>query len=238
MAAALFFGGTVKGAMGIGLPLIAVPVMAAMTDVPTAVATIQLPLVVANGYQALHLGWPAAILRRFWLLLVTLLAGLWWSTGMVAWSDPRVLFAVLGVLVLVFVAFQAKSVNPTATPRPERAWDAVVGALAGIIGGFSAIFAPPIVMYLVALGMTKEMFVQAVGTLFLAGSLSLVAFSWSHGVLNPGNVGLSAAAVVPVCAGLLLGQLIHRRIDPARFRPILLVLLVLVGLNLLRRAAM
>jgi uncharacterized membrane protein YfcA len=41
---------------------------------------------------------------------------------------------------------------------------------------------------------------------------------------------------LPAAAGMWLGRRLSRRVDAARFRAIVLVLLAVLGLNLLRRA--
>ncbi len=236
IAVVLLLGGTVKGAMGVGLPLIAVPGMAMLVDVPTAVAVMIVPIVVSNLWQALHLGWPGALLRRFWPLILTMIAALWWASGFVATADARLLSGILGAMVILFAGLELASVRIRVPPGGERPAGLIVGALSGITGGLSTVFAPPLILFLVALDLRKDAFVQAIGTLFFVGSAPLLAFYGLHGVLNGDNVWLSALACVPVLGGLAAGQRLRDRIPQERFRRLLLVLLLLIGANLLRRA--
>ena len=234
--AILALGGAVKGITGIGLPLIAVSAIASVTDVQTAVALIIIPLVTANLWQALRAGRPGVMLRRFWPVVVPLILGLWWSTGMVVASGARTLNLVLGATVVVFSVVYAVSPR-LRVPGPAERWSgALVGAVAGVIGGFSTVFGPPISMYLLALDLKKEEFIQAIGLLFFTGSVPMMIFYWLHGVLRPDNVGWSALACLPVFLGLAAGQWVRGRVDQETFRKVLLVMLFVVGLNLLRRA--
>jgi uncharacterized membrane protein YfcA len=51
VAAALGLGGFVKGATGMGLPLVSVPALAAYLGVPHTLAILTVPLIVTNGWQ-------------------------------------------------------------------------------------------------------------------------------------------------------------------------------------------
>ena len=55
-------------------------------------------------------------------------------------------------------------------------------------------------------------------------------------MLNAQTLPLSAIVVIPALIGLWLGFLAHDRLDVAQFRRWTLVLLVLTGANLIRRA--
>jgi hypothetical protein len=91
-------------------------------------------------------------------------------------------------------------------------------------------------MYLLALDLKKEEFIQAVGILFFSGALPMMIFYWIHGVIGPDNIGWSVLACVPVFLGLAIGQWVRGRVDQDTFRKVLLAMLFVVGLNLLRRA--
>ena len=72
--------------------------------------------------------------------------------------------------------------------------------------------------------------------LFLLGAVMLTVAHIGSGVLNPTTAPVSALMVVPAMLGTWLGFRAHDRLDAARFRRWTLVMLLLTGLNLLRRA--
>lgn len=235
LCGALLLGGTVKGVIGTAYPVIAVPLMSAVVDVPTAVALAVLPSVASNVWQArlTRAAWPLA--KRLWPVIVPLCAGLWWSAGLMTAARPATLFLALGVLVVGFAVLSLVNPNLRIPRRAERSAGALAGAFAGLIGGFSTIFGPPITIYLVALDLEKEEFIRSIGLVFFAGSLMLAASYWAHDVLGPDNLAWALAACVPVVLGYLMGERLRRHIDQARFRKLLLIALVVIGLNLLRR---
>ncbi|MCF6195281.1 MAG: hypothetical protein L3J50_01160, partial [Emcibacter sp.] len=55
------------------------------------------------------------------------------------------------------------------------------------------------------------------------------------GLLNAQTLPFSAMLLLPALGGLFLGRRLHDRLDQQRFRRLTLFVLVIVGLNLLRR---
>ena len=81
--------------------------------------------------------------------------------------------------------------------------------------------------------------ITGVVTTAMVGRLGAVALTFAHlnsGLLNAQTLPLSAVVVIPALIGLWLGFLAHDRLDVAQFRRWTLVLLVLTGANLIRRA--
>ncbi len=91
-------------------------------------------------------------------------------------------------------------------------------------------------MYFVMLRLSKETYIQAVGLVWFIASIPLVIAYIRYGILNVQTAGLSALACVPGFAGLAMGQVMRKHINQEVFRRLLLLFLLFVGLNLLRRA--
>ncbi|MDM7459411.1 MAG: sulfite exporter TauE/SafE family protein, partial [Paracoccus sp. (in: a-proteobacteria)] len=56
------------------------------------------------------------------------------------------------------------------------------------------------------------------------------------GVLNPATLPLSLLLCLPAIGGMKMGYALQDRLDVAQFRRWTLILLILTGLNLVRRA--
>ena len=64
-ALALLFAAFVKGATGLGFPLIATPTVALLLDIRTAVTVLILPNLLMDSAQVIRDGIPYDVLRRF-----------------------------------------------------------------------------------------------------------------------------------------------------------------------------
>ena len=155
-------GGTVKGVVGIGLPLVALPVMASFITVPKAIALLLLPSFTTSVWQTFHGGQFRASVRRLWPFLLGLAAGTWVSVRLLASFDAQTLYLILGAIVAVFAALLYRRLVFSVGPRAEPWAGPVVGAASGLVGGLSMLFGTIYAMYLSGLKLGKEAFVAAV----------------------------------------------------------------------------
>lgn len=237
---AFFAGGFVKGAIGFALPLIAVSGAAAVLPAQTAVALVILPALVSNVWQAFGQGLRLLLqtFGRFWLMNSILIVMIWVGAGFLPGLDDRVFFAALGAFIAVFATIQLAGWRPKLAGRAEGPVSFGVGAISGFCGGVSGIWGPPVVLYLVTLGVGKAEQMRATGLSFLLGAMVLTASHIETGVLNEETAMLSAAAVVPTLLGQIFGRRMENSLDLDLFRRITLFVLCAAAVNLLRRAMM
>lgn len=235
-AAALFAGGLAKGAVGIGLPLVSVPLIAVFVSVPKALALLTVPLFVTNVWQCLHGGYIGEVLRRLWAVALALVLGIGLSTQLLVNLDEGTLYLVMGLMVLTYPVLSLANPRLRVPLRAEPWLGPVVGLLSGLVGGMSGFFGPPLILFIAGLKLHKDVFTASVALMFLSGAIALSVFLAGHGVLGPDDLAASAAALVPVATGLYLGQRLRARISQAAFEKAVLGVLILIGLNLLRRA--
>ena len=93
-------------------------------------------------------------------------------------------------------------------------------------------------MYLLAVDLPKTEMVRVQSLSFLLGSAVLLVAHLHSGVLNAVTLPASCWMVLPTMLAMFVGYRVHDRLDQALFRRLTLVVLVLTGLNLLRRALM
>ncbi len=233
---AFLAAGTVKGVLGIGLPMIAVPLIASVTGPAHAIALASVPVVISNAWQAFHGGHVRDCVRRFWPMLTGVIAGAVVGVQILATFDQQFVSGILGIVLVVFTGLQAMPRSLTLDARGERWLGPPFGLVGGVLGGMSSLFGPLLILYLVALRMPKDVFVAAVALLFFTGSLPLFLGLVAHGILSPQQIVLSALSSLPVIAGLAIGRRLRRHVPQALFEKALFVILIVIGLNLVRRA--
>lgn len=232
-------GGLVKGMVGFALPLILISGMGTFLPPELALAGLILPTVVSNGIQALRQGPAAALasIRQFRVFMIVGGVFLLASAQMVSVLPVQVMLLLLGALVSAFCLMQLVGIK-FHMDAPSMRVEAAVGALAGAIGGVSGVWGPPTVAYLTAIGTAKADQIRIQGVIYGLGAVALMIGHIGSGVLNLVTVRFSLALLVPVLIGMWIGGHIHARIEQDTFRKLTLAILLIAGLNLIRRALM
>lgn len=229
-------GGAIKGTLGFGMPLTTMSLLSAFLDVPVAAALNAFPILIANLFQATRGGLLRQTVRRFWVLLLALAIGTWLGAMLILLLDPKWLLGALGAITILFCAVNHFRTELTVPQRFERLVGAFVGFVAGVIGGMSTVHGPPLIMYTASLRLAREAFVAALGTFFMLGGVFVTIAYIERGVVNMHTAPWSLACVPPVLAGMWLGQWLSRHINQDLFRKLVLLALLVLGVNLLRRA--
>ncbi len=227
--------GVLKGSIGFGAPLLAVPALAMLVGTRDAVVLVALPLFAAN--VALLLGRPAdpAALRRFVPLMTTLVPATFLGGALLANLDVAVLSVVVGLVTLAFVALTLAGVHLATPPRAETAVSLLVGVAGGLLQGATSIPGSLFAIYLTGLRLDKRAFVYGITLIFVAGNVAQVATYLRFGLYTR-DLLLGSLALAPVLLlGQQLGFRIQDRLDPDRFRLAVLVAVAVSGAILLAR---
>ena len=229
--------GFVKGVVGFAMPMIFVSGLSSFLAPDLALAMLMLPTLVTNGVQALRQGPRAAwqSITKFRIYLATGAVVLVLSAQLVSVLPMQVMLVIIGVPVTAFALMQIVGWTLTMSAQSAR-FEVVIGVVAGFLGGISGIWGPPTVMYLTALGTQKHEQMRAQGVIYGLGAVSLVGAHIGSGVLNSATWPLSAAMILPALLGMVCGRRVMDRIDQVVFRRATLFVLLVAGLNLLRRA--
>jgi uncharacterized protein len=235
VALAFLGGGLVKGVLGIGLPLVAVPVMTLVMPLPTALAVLAVPILTSNLQQLLQTGLFREVCGRFATLLIALPVGVLIGVQGLLRMPSGVRDTVLGLLLLAFVLNALRSRAPALRPQSETWLSPAIGFGAGLVGGISSFLGPPVAAYLVALRVRKELFIAATATVFLVGGLPLQLALAAYAVLGMEELLASLLAVVPVTVGVMAGERLRRRIPQEGFRRAVLGLLGVMAITFIWR---
>lgn len=235
VAATFVFAGSIKGLVGIGLPTALISVLAQVLDPRTAIALLLLPSLILNVWQIWRSGGFIQNLRKVWLFAIVMFVAIWYFSRFAAELDVEILVIGIGVMILLFVISSLLRPPPPISRRWDKPIQVGAALIAGVIGGLTAIWSPPMVMYLLSRGATKDEFLGTLGVLILCGSIPLFIGYWQAGLLTVPLFGLSALMTIPAVIGYGLGEWARRWLDPEQFKRFVLLAFFLMGLNLIRR---
>ncbi|WP_170350382.1 sulfite exporter TauE/SafE family protein [Ruegeria atlantica] len=238
LAAALaFVAGWVKGMVGFAMPMVLVSGLSMFLPPDLAIAGLILPTLVTNVFQALREGVPAAVsaIKQFRTFLMVGFVFLLLGAQVVSAVPASTFLLMIGLPVTVFALFQVLGMQLTLS-KPSARVEVGIGAIAGFVGGMSGIWGPPTVAYLTALNTPKAVQMRVQGVIYGLGSVALLLAHIASGILRVETAPFSVALVLPALFGMWAGLQLQSRIDQALFRKVTLLVLLVAGVNLLRRA--
>ena len=230
----LIVAGLLKGTIGVGMPVVALPLLSLFIDVKSAAMLLSMPLILSNLPQALEGGKTGRCLVQLMPVILGTIPGLFLGVRVLLVVDASVAKIIAGLVLMGIggvtllapkLQLQSRFVLPTGI---------TFGFFGGILGGIAAMAGPLVFIFLLAKGLRGQAFTKE-ASLYLVVSAGLLAtlltasrqFNWL-------DVLVSTAATLPVVLGIYVGQHMRDKIAPETFKTLVLIAVIAAGADLLR----
>ena len=234
IALGLVAGAIAKGATGMGLPLIAIPVMAPVIGLPHAISIMVIPLLVTNAWQI----WTLRAERRRpeMRFLVPMLAaaavGVIGGTLFVASAPERFLTLGLGLLLIAYLVLRLSRPDFRVGPEAALRWALPAGLGAGLLHGATGISAPIGVTFIHAQRFDRAGYVFAISAMFLVLSAVQLPSLLVTGVMKAEWLVQGVFALIPIVALMPIGEWMARKLSREAFDRVILAFIGLMGLKM------
>jgi hypothetical protein len=222
-----------KGAFGGGFSIVGIPLLSIVMD-PVTAGGLLAPLFIAMDLFALRYWKPSTWSKPdLVLLLPGLVIGIAFGYLVFRFLDHRAIAIVMAVTTLIFVGLWLFA-GAEATVRPRSTPKAIT---AGLASGVTTMVAhsggPPLAMYLLPLGLTKEIYAGTTSLFFTVGNATK-AVPWLLLVRPTTGVWeLMAFCLAAIPAGVWLGWRLHGALDQRQIYRACYGLLVVTSVKLL-----
>jgi uncharacterized membrane protein YfcA len=228
----LLIAGLVKGLIGVGMPIVAFPLLSMLVDVQSAVMLLSVPLVLSNIPQALEGGHVTQTLWNVAPVLVGMMPGVWIGVAVLLNVDPGVANIVAGagvmlVAVLILLAPKLQIKQRLIGPVGLGA-----GFCGGLLGGIAALSGPLVFSFLLAKGLRGRAFTKEASVFLVVSSVLLALALTSSHRFNWRDVLISTLATAPVVAGTLIGQKVRDAVPADAFKKLVILMVFLSGAQL------
>ncbi|WCE08427.1 TSUP family transporter [Pseudomonas sp. JBR1] len=221
--------GLTKGLLGLGLPTVAMSLLALLMTPTEAAALLLIPSLLTNVWQFCAGPAPWQSFRRLLPLQLALVPGTLLSIPLLTRGDGAGLAAGLGAVLVAYGVIGWTGWRPPTPGRHEGKIAPLVGFVTGLITGMTGVFVLPAVPYLQSLALDKERLVEALGLTFTVATLALLMGLWWQDALAVERLGGSSLLLLPALAGMWLGQRVRLCLDEHLFRRLFFGGLLLLG---------
>jgi uncharacterized membrane protein YfcA len=222
-----------KGAFGGGFSIVGIPLLSIVMD-PVTAGGLLAPLFIAMDVYALRYWKPSTWSKPdLALLLPGLVIGIAFGYLVFRFLDHRAISIVMSVTTLIFVGLWfvgggKVTIRPRSTPKAITA-----GLASGITTMVAHSGGPPLAMYLLPLGLSKEIYAGTTSLFFTVGNATK-ALPWLLLVRPTAGVWeLMAICLLAIPAGVWLGWRLHGTLDQRQIYRACYGLLVVTALKLL-----
>lgn len=233
--ATLSIGAVVKGATGMGLPLISLPVLTSFLGLQHAVVLITIPILFSNVWQVWRMRGEVRSDALTFLppFVVAGVIGVALGTWGLTVLPERALTLGLGVLLCGYIVFRLTRPALKVSPELARRVGVPVGLAAGALQGATGVSGPIGVTFVHAMGLERERYLFAVSAMFLAFALAQLPSLAVAGVVQPNWLLEGLFALLPIFIFMPVGTLIAQRLSRAAFDRMILGFLGILGVKLL-----
>ncbi|MEI6201408.1 MAG: sulfite exporter TauE/SafE family protein [Enhydrobacter sp.] len=224
--------GLVKGVIGMGLPTVAMGLLAVVLPPAEAAALLVIPSLVTNVWQLLAGPSFGALARRLWPMMAGVMAGTIAGTGVLAGNQAGLASVGLGIALAVYAVVGLAGFKMVVATRHERWLGPSVGLTTGLVTGATGVFVIPAAPYLQAIGLERDDLIQALGLSFTVSTIALALGLLRVDAWHAGSIWLSLLALAPALIGMQAGQRLRQRIAAPTFRRVFFAGLLLLGVYL------
>ena len=236
VVAVFVLAGAVKGVVGLGLPTVAMGLLALAMPPVEAAAVLALPSLATNLWQTFAGPSLRPLLRRLWPAMLGVCAGTWAGIGWIDGGDTNCGSALLGGVLVVYAAAGLAALRLSVGAEPQRWLGPIVGGSTGLVTAATGVFVIPAVPYLAAIGLEKDDLVQALGLSFTVSTLALALNIAAAGAFRSALAVPTLAALAAACVGMWVGRKLRARLSPSAFRRWFFAGLLVLGAYLVVRS--
>lgn len=232
-ALALAAGGILKGAIGAGAPVLAIPVLALIFDVRYAVAVLVVPNLITNFWQWWQYRRSALPFAFTALFAGGGALGALVGSFMLAYIPPDTLLTIVGLLVVLYIAFRLIRTDWGLPYSRGLLFSGPAGFVGGMLQGASGLSAPVSITFMSALQLERPAFIATISVFFMLMSVIQVPALAGLGILSWEILIHGIVALALLLGFMPVGAWLARRIRKETFDKLILALLGAIAAKIL-----
>ncbi|MDA9649250.1 sulfite exporter TauE/SafE family protein [Alphaproteobacteria bacterium] len=228
----VFLGAIIKGAVGIGMSMFSVPIIAFFLPPTTAMILLCVPVLITNILQMQIKKGIGSF--RFLPMFIALILGIIIGCNLILEINLSLISQIIAISIIFAAIINLFGINiKYINPNIERKLTIPLGLFSGIIGGVSSMYSPYILAYLVSINLEKEVLIRTMATMYFIGSIFIFPIWIYNGLGTFSDLIWSSLLLLPAILGQKIGTSIRSRISNENFKKIILYTLMIIGTSLL-----
>jgi uncharacterized protein len=234
LVCSLIVAGLLKGTIGVGMPIVALPLLSLFIDVKSAAMLLSMPLILSNLPQALEGGKTGRCLLQLTPVLLGMVPGLLFGVRVLLALDANVAKMIAGLVLIAVAGVTLLAPKLQLPSRLVLPAGIAFGFFGGILGGIAAMAGPLVFIFMLAKGLRGQAFTKEASLYLVVSSGLLATFLTASRQFDWLDLLVSTAAMLPIMLGMYAGQRMRDKIAPETFKKLVLIAVIAAGAELLR----
>ncbi|MFA9408378.1 MAG: sulfite exporter TauE/SafE family protein [Candidatus Dadabacteria bacterium] len=234
--ATFFAAAFIKGLTGLGFVSLCLPVIALFVKLEEAIPLVVLPSLLSNMIMIYQTGRLKQSLRRFWLLYISALPGIYAGVLILNMVGNYAAKIILGVVSIAYSLLLLLKIEISIPEKNERILSVPVGLTNGFLNGLTGTQIIPMLPYLLSLKLDRNGMINAINLGFTLSIIVLLIIFGKFDLISLETLKYSIVGAIPVAAGIYLGGKLRHKISEERFKLAVLIILIIIGVNLILNA--
>ena len=227
MLIALCLGGFTKGVISWGFPLVSLPILTIALPPTSAIFLLFFPIIFANIREIKIKNWKTY--KKLIPFSLGIFCGIIIGSVIFHTSNSDIISIAIGITIIIcgVINFVGFKINEKYILKPF--FGLSYGLVSGIIGGMTTVLGPFMIIYLVSLNLSKNIFSEFVSLAVFSTLIPLYGMFFIYQDVVISDFFASGLALIPALLMQFLGLKIRNIIPQEKFRKITLTLLITVG---------
>jgi uncharacterized protein len=218
VALVIAVAGWIQGALGLGFPMIATPLIAAATNMQFAVVMVLIPCIATVIVSILRSPGFVGILQRFWWISIVALLGAAAGARLFVLFPGFPYALLLAGVILFYLNLERLGLSQwPLMQRNEKSFGLLFGFLGGLSESTANIAAPPLIIYYLGIGLQPLLLVPAMNISFFVGKVTQFATLAPSGIATLEQWLLTLPLAVVATIASWYGSKLRSRIDGATY---------------------
>ena len=227
MLIALCLGGFTKGVISWGFPLVSLPILTIALPPTSAIFLLFFPIIFANIREIKIKNWKNY--KKLIPFSLGIFCGIIIGSVIFHTSNSDIISIAIGITIIIcgVINFVGFKINEKYLLKPF--FGLSYGLVSGIIGGMTTVLGPFMIIYLVSLNLSKNIFSEFVSLGVFSTLIPLYGMFFIYQDVVISDFFASGLAIIPALLMQFLGLKIRNIIPQEKFRKMTLTLLITVG---------
>ena len=227
MLIALCLGGFTKGVISWGFPLVSLPILTIALPPTSAIFLLFFPIIFANIREIKIKNWKTY--KKLIPFSLGIFCGIIIGSVIFHTSNSDIISIAIGITIIIcgVINFVGFKINEKYLLKPF--FGLSYGLVSGIIGGMTTVLGPFMIIYLVSLNLSKNIFSEFVSLAVFSTLIPLYGMFFIYQDVVISDFFASGLALIPALLMQFLGLKIRNIIPQEKFRKMTLTLLITVG---------